>query len=109
MINQTKKEPVNKVAYGIALLGLISVAAVAILSSGCTVTKYNPKTGEFSTRSFATRKTIGDLTLGTDTNGVKNLRVRGYSNDQASIIEGAIDAAVKAGAKYGSGGLAPTP
>lgn len=88
---------------------LLAVMALALVASGCTVTKYNPKTGEFMTRSFATRKTIGDLTLGTDTNGVKNLRVKGYSNDQASVIEGAIDAAVKAGAKYGSGGLAPTP
>lgn len=101
-----KNQPVNKRQYAIALLGLISVVALALLTSGCTVTKYNPLTGEFLSRSFATRKTIGDLILGTDTNGVKNLRIKGYANDQASVIEGAIDAAVKAGAKYGSGGLA---
>lgn len=73
---------------------LILTACVALC--GCTVTKYQSATGEKFTRwALGNRTAVGELTVSGDTNGVRTLRLQGYSNDQVEAIAAAAKGAVE--------------
>lgn len=90
----------------ITCLALLALLALC----GCTSVKYSrtDSTGEkvtFTTTSFATKKTIGDVNFSKGTNQTQSLAIKGYNNDQVTAVGIAVDAAVKAAVKS----VIPTP
>lgn len=83
-----------------SLVVIISAAALIVLLSGCTVTKYVSPTGESFTRSsFGTKLQVSELTVTGDTNGIRSIILKGYANDQVQAIGVAVEAAVSAAVK----------
>ena len=72
----------------------------ALLLVGCTTREliYDGKTAIYTTRSFGTKQSIGELTVTSSSNSV-TLRVRGYNNDQTEALGVVAEKAFEAGRK----------
>lgn len=74
---------------------LLPILALALLASGCTLTRFHhPETGTFTRVSFGTTQTIGPITVTTKEG--TTVKVDGYSSEQAQLAGAAVEAAVRA-------------
>src|SRR6516162_11813151 len=72
-------------------------AAMAFLAAGCQVLTYTGPNGEhFSRTSLGATTTLASLTVEADTNGIRRVELRGYTNDTAQALGTVTEAAVRA-------------
>ena len=70
---------------------------LAALACGCQVLTYTGPNGEkFSRRLFGTTTAIASLSVEADTNGVRRVELRGYTNDATQALGTVTEAAVRA-------------
>ena len=70
---------------------------LAVLAAGCTALTYTGPNGEhFTRRSFGAKTAISSLAVESDTNGVRRVELRGYTNDSTQAIGAVTEAAVRA-------------
>ncbi len=76
------------------------VAILAAALAGCTTNEYVSKRGEdsvsFKRTSFGLNQQIGEISVNTDSQGVKSLKVSAYANKDSDIVAAAVGAAVSA-------------
>jgi hypothetical protein len=71
-------------------------AGLMLLLTGCTFTGYRAANGEQFTRvAIGSKTSVGELRVSGDTNGVKTLLLKSYSNDQVEALSAVTEAAVK--------------
>jgi len=79
---------------------LASVALAAMASGflcGCQILTYSSPTGErFSRSSLGSTTSLSSLSVVADTNGLRRVELRGYTNDSANTLGLVTEAAVKA-------------
>ena len=64
---------------------------------GCQVLTYKSPHGERFTRSsLGTKTSIQSLTVDSDTNGVRRVKLEGYQNDSTQALGAVTEAAVRA-------------
>src|SRR6266481_8596629 len=69
----------------------------ALLLCGCQVLTYSSPTGERFTRSsLGSTTSLSSLSVVADTNGLRRVELRGYTNDSANTLGLVTEAAVKA-------------
>jgi len=72
-------------------------AAIGLLAAGCQVLTYTGPNGEhFSRTSLGATTTLASLTVEADTNGIRRVELRGYTNDTAQALGTVTEAAVRA-------------
>jgi hypothetical protein len=76
---------------------LFYLAAAMFIVSGCSVVSYTSPSGErFSRSSLGSTISLSSLSLETNTNGLRRVELRGYSNDSAQALGAVTEAAVRA-------------
>src|SRR5215472_6239409 len=66
---------------------LAAVLAIGLLAVGCQVLTYTGPNGEhFSRTSLGATTTLASLTVEADTNGIRRVELRGYTNDTAQAM-----------------------
>jgi hypothetical protein len=76
---------------------ILCAAILALTGSGCTFLTYNGPNGErFSRGCLAATTSISCLVVEADTNGLRRLELRGYSNDSTQALGTVTEAAVRA-------------
>ena len=76
---------------------LVIVSAIGLLAAGCQVLTYTGPNGEhFSRTSLGATTTLSSLTVEADTNGIRRVELRGYTNDTAQALGTVTAAAVRA-------------
>jgi hypothetical protein len=71
--------------------------AAAVVTSGCQVLTYTGPRGERLTRRvLGVNTAVAQLTLETDTNGLRRIELRGYQSDSAQALGTVTEAAVRA-------------
>jgi hypothetical protein len=77
--------------------GGLSLLAMLLGITGCTVLSYTSATGErFSRASFGANTSISSLSVATGTNGLRQIELRGYQNDSTQALGTVTEAAVRA-------------
>jgi hypothetical protein len=72
-------------------------AAMGFLAAGCQVLTYTGPNGEhFSRTSLGATTTLASLSVEADTNGIRRVELRGYTNDTAQALGTVTEAAVRA-------------
>jgi hypothetical protein len=75
---------------------LLLLPAFALLC-GCQVLTYKSPQGESFTRSsLGTKTSIQSLSVDSDTNGVRRVKLEGYQNDSTQALGAVTEAAVRA-------------
>jgi hypothetical protein len=75
---------------------LLLLPAFALLC-GCQVLTYSSPHGEHFTRSsLGTKTSIQSLSVDSDTNGVRRVKLEGYQNDSTQALGAVTEAAVRA-------------
>jgi len=70
---------------------------IGLLATGCQVLTYTGPNGEhFSRTSLGATTTLASLTVEADTNGIRRVELRGYTNDTAQALGTVTEAAVRA-------------
>jgi len=65
--------------------------------TGCSVLTYSSPTGERFTRSsLGTSAAIQSLAVDADTNGIRHVELKGYTNNQSDALSAVTQAAIKA-------------
>ena len=83
----------NPFRVGCCLLAL----GCLLLVTGCQVLTYHSPTGErFSRSSIGANTSIASLSVDSDTNGLRSVKLQGYQNDGTQALGTVTDAAVKA-------------
>ncbi len=78
-------------------LSWLMLAVLVLSGGGCTLVTYTGPNGErFSRGCFGASTGLSALVLETDTNGVRRVELRGYSNDGSQALGIVTEAAVKA-------------
>ncbi len=78
-------------------LTYLTLTAVLLTTSGCTLLSYTAPTGERFTRgSLGANTSISSLAIEAGTNGVRRVELRGYQNDSSQALSAVTEAAVKA-------------
>ena len=76
---------------------LCALAGVGLLAAGCQVLTYTGPNGEhFSRTSLGATTTLASLSVEADTNGLRRVELRGYTNDTAQALGTVTEAAVRA-------------
>jgi hypothetical protein len=76
---------------------LAITAVTALLAAGCQVLTYTGPNGEhFSRTSLGAKTTLASLTVEADTNGIRRVELRGYTNDTSQALGTVTAAAVRA-------------
>jgi hypothetical protein len=79
------------------LLTLTTLSAALLLTAGCQVLTYSSPHGEHFTRSsLGTKTSIQSLSVDSDTNGVRRVKLEGYQNDSTQALGAVTEAAVRA-------------
>jgi hypothetical protein len=79
------------------LLVLTTLSAALLLTAGCQVLTYRSPQGERFTRSsLGTKTSIQSLSVDSDTNGVRRVKLEGYQNDSTQALGAVTEAAVRA-------------
>lgn len=80
-----------------ALLVLLLVCLLLPAATGCTRTTLKTASGDQFTRtSFGTKTAISELSMSGDTNGLRSVTMKGYSNDQVEFAAAVTAAAINA-------------
>jgi len=75
----------------------ITATLLITLLCGCQVLTYNGPNGErFSRSSLGATTSISSLTVESDTNGLRRVELRGYTNDSTQALGTVTEAAVRA-------------
>ena len=73
------------------------LALLTVLATGCQVLTYTGPHGErFSRSSFGSTTSISSLSVEADTNGLRRVELRGYTNDSTTALGAVTEAAVRA-------------
>jgi hypothetical protein len=76
---------------------LLLLAPALALFTGCQVLTYSSPHGEHFTRSsLGTKTSIQSLSVDSDTNGVRSVKLEGYQNDSTQALGAVTEAAVRA-------------
>src|SRR4051812_26113521 len=76
---------------------LLFLAPALALFTGCQVLTYKSPQGERFTRSsLGTKTSIQSLSVDSDTNGVRRVKLEGYQNDSTQALGAVTEAAVRA-------------
>jgi hypothetical protein len=76
---------------------LAGLCLLALVTSGCQVLTYRGPNGErFSRGSLGATTAISSLTVEADTNGLRRVDLRGYTNDSTQALGAVTEAAVRA-------------
>ena len=82
---------------GSPLRQLALPVVIGLLATGCQVLTYTGPNGEhFSRTSLGATTTLASLTVEADTNGIRRVELRGYTNDTAQALGTVTEAAVRA-------------
>ena len=74
-----------------------TAALLTFLFAGCTMLSYTGPNGErFSRSSLGSTTALSSLVVEADTNGVRHVELRGYTNDSAQALGAVTEAAVRA-------------
>jgi hypothetical protein len=80
---------------GVSVSTLLAIVLMA--TSGCQVLTYGGPNGEhFSRCSFGATTSISSLLVEANTNGLRRVELRGYTNDSTSALGTVTEAAVRA-------------
>ena len=81
-----------------AYLTLVTtVTLLMFLACGCQLLTYAGPNGErFSRSSLGATTSISSLTVESDTNGLRRVELRGYTNDSTQALGAVTEAAVRA-------------
>jgi len=91
--NRTRKGRANLRRRGLGA----ALAALTLFASGCQVLTYTGPSGEhFSRTSVGSSTSIAALTVESDTNGLRRVELRGYTNDNSQALGAVTEAAVRA-------------
>lgn len=89
--------PAPHPAVPASLLLCLALAAAAVVAGGCQVLTYTGPQGERLTRRvLGVNTAVAQLTLETDTNGLRRIELRGYQSDSAQALGTVTEAAVRA-------------
>jgi hypothetical protein len=76
---------------------LLFCTSSLLIATGCQVLTYRSPQGERFTRSsLGTKTSIQSLTVDSDTNGVRSVKLEGYQNDSTQALGAVTEAAVRA-------------
>ena len=75
------------------------LVVLTMLLTGCSSLNYDDGQTKFSRSSFGNKTSIGKIEVALGSNGVKTVRMEGYSNDQIEAIKIAVEAAIAAAVK----------
>ena len=90
-----KKQTKQSCGSGLTLLTLLTL--VTVIACGCQVLSYTGPNGERFTRgTFGATTAISSLTVEADTNGLRRVELRGYTNDAMQALGTVTEAAVRA-------------
>jgi hypothetical protein len=95
-VNSSVETGGGRSTLGVLVLDLLSCALI-LLTCGCTVLSYTSPNGERFTRSsLGATTSLSSLTVEADTNGVRHVELRGYTNDSSQALGTVTEAAVRA-------------
>jgi hypothetical protein len=91
------KKPTAFVTHVTHVTFVTLAALLTVLLAGCTMLSYTGPNGErFSRSSLGSSTAISSLVVEADTNGVRHVELRGYTNDSAQALGAVTEAAVRA-------------
>lgn len=74
-----------------------AIVSTTLVLTGCTVLTYRGPNGEQFTRaSLGSNTAIGSLAVESDTNGLRRVEMRGYTNNATEALSTVTEAAVRA-------------
>ena len=91
---KTTRRPASHLTH---LTHLTLLTCLTVFLCGCTMLRYTGPNGEkFSRTSFGASTSLSSLSVEADTNGVRHVELRGYTNDNSQALGTVTEAAIKA-------------